>query len=226
MKKIVALCLVVSVLLFCMVGCGNKDQTDKQEAKTKTEQDAKADKKEAKKKVDKKEKDKEKEEADKNKEKSSVDSNSSAQQQSSSSGGDKNSVSNQSTPKAYTCTIKISCKNLVGNSKLKNQYRPYVPSGGVIVGNQKITIRSGDTVLSILLRIASSKGISVVNSGGGASNAYISSINNLPEGAAGGSSGWMYRVNGVFPKDACGVHKVKNGDVIEWAYTCNFGNDL
>ena len=55
---------------------------------------------------------------------------------------------------------------------------------------------------------------------------YIKGINNLYEFDCGEGSGWMYRVNGVFPNYGCSQYQVEDGDTIEWLYTCDLGVDL
>jgi hypothetical protein len=41
-------------------------------------------------------------------------------------------------------------------------------------------------------------------------------------------SGWMYRINTTFKNAGCNstAAKLKNGDIIEWHYTCRTGRDL
>ena len=36
----------------------------------------------------------------------------------------------------------------------------------------------------------------------------------------------MYRVNGVVPNYGCGQYTLKDGDRVEWLYTCNLGQDV
>ena len=36
----------------------------------------------------------------------------------------------------------------------------------------------------------------------------------------------MYEVNDWFPNYGCSRYEVKNGDVIEWQYTCDLGGDI
>ena len=43
---------------------------------------------------------------------------------------------------------------------------------------------------------------------------------------AGELSGWMYRVNGVFPNKGCSAYTLSDGDVVEWLYTCDLGKDI
>ena len=57
-------------------------------------------------------------------------------------------------------------------------------------------------------------------------SAYIEGINNIYEFDGGELSGWTYLVNGKVPGVGCSEYKVKNGDVIEWLYTCDMGRDL
>lgn len=57
-------------------------------------------------------------------------------------------------------------------------------------------------------------------------SAYIEGIHNLYEFDCGNLSGWMYKVNGWFPNYGCSRYMLKNGDVIEWVYTCDLGRDV
>lgn len=50
---------------------------------------------------------------------------------------------------------------------------------------------------------------------------YIASINGLAEKEHGGSSGWLYYVNGVKPNYGVSYCTLKSGDVVEWRYTVN-----
>ena len=56
--------------------------------------------------------------------------------------------------------------------------------------------------------------------------AYIEGINNIYEFSCGELSGWMYCVNGEYPNVGCSDYKIKDGDNIEWYYTCDLGEDL
>ena len=57
-------------------------------------------------------------------------------------------------------------------------------------------------------------------------NYYVEGINQLYEFDCGKKSGWMYSVNGVFPNYGASSYKPKDGDKIEWVYTCNLGDDV
>jgi hypothetical protein len=55
---------------------------------------------------------------------------------------------------------------------------------------------------------------------------YLEGISNLYEFDAGELSGWMYKVNGWFPNYGSSRYQLKQGDVIEWLYTCELGKDI
>ena len=55
---------------------------------------------------------------------------------------------------------------------------------------------------------------------------YVVGVNHLYEFACGELSGWTYLVNGERSGIGCDQHLLKDGDVIEWRYTCELGNDL
>ncbi|MDO4793093.1 MAG: S-layer homology domain-containing protein, partial [Filifactor alocis] len=55
---------------------------------------------------------------------------------------------------------------------------------------------------------------------------YVSSIEGLAEFDAGPQSGWMYKVNGVFPDFSSSLKILKDGDEVQWLYTRDLGNDL
>lgn len=55
---------------------------------------------------------------------------------------------------------------------------------------------------------------------------YIKGINYLYEFSCGPLSGWMYLVNGEFPDFGVNKYDLKDGDVIEFKYTCDLGRDI
>ena len=50
------------------------------------------------------------------------------------------------------------------------------------------------------------------------SKSYIVSIGGLSEKDCGGSSGWLYTVNGVKPMMSASKYVLKDGDTVEWYY--------
>ncbi len=47
---------------------------------------------------------------------------------------------------------------------------------------------------------------------------YVAAIGGLAEKEHGGTSGWMYSVNGKTPNTACSNYILKNGDTVVWYY--------
>lgn len=45
-------------------------------------------------------------------------------------------------------------------------------------------------------------------------------------GCSGKLSGWMDKVNGWHPNYGCSRYQLKDGDVVNWRLTCNFGRDV
>ena len=117
-------------------------------------------------------------------------------------------------------TMTIRCDTVVGKSE-----SDYIPSDGIILDFTEFEIEDGDTVYDILIEAARKYNIQVENNGS-AEMVYISGINYLYEFDFGDLSGWVYHVNGVTPSVSCGEYELSDGDVIEWLYTCNLGNDV
>ncbi|MFD1738602.1 DUF4430 domain-containing protein [Bacillus salitolerans] len=97
--------------------------------------------------------------------------------------------------------------------------------GETIFAKTTVPIDEGDTVLSVLMKIAKEKGIPVSVRGRNA-NAYIEAINNLFEFDHGPMSGWVFRVNNQVPTKSAGIYNVVNEDEIRWVYTENLGEDV
>ena len=124
-----------------------------------------------------------------------------------------------------TCTLTVRCDAAVG--KINSDKEGIVPSDGLIFPETKAEIKDGDSVFDILLREMQSHKIHMEFSKTPAyDNVYIEGIGNLYEFDCGELSGWMYRVNGEFPKYGCSDFKVSPGDKIEFLYTCNLGRDI
>lgn len=97
--------------------------------------------------------------------------------------------------------------------------------GHTVLSKQDVAWNEGDTVIDVLLRETKNRKIQMEYSGG-KKMAYVDGIDNLYEFDLGEGSGWMYSVNGVYPKESCGAYTLKKGDSIAWRYTKNLGEDL
>ena len=90
-----------------------------------------------------------------------------------------------------------------------------------------VTFYEGESVFNVLQRTCKQQKIHMEFSNTPIYNsAYIEGIHNLYEFDVGNLSGWMYKVNGWFPNYGCSRYQLKDGDVIEWVYTCDLGYDV
>ena len=128
----------------------------------------------------------------------------------------------------YTCTLSISCATILDNMDLcKEEKRELVPEDGWILKPMTVTFYEGESVFNVLQRTCKQQKIHMefVNTPAYHS-AYIEGIHNLYEFDVGNLSGWMYKVNDWFPNYGCSRYQLKDGDVIEWVYTCDLGYDV
>ena len=118
---------------------------------------------------------------------------------SSSNGGNASSGDQGSSqqPSYVTVTVSVT-SSAVGNP---------VSSGGTFTFNE------GATVYDALCALGLS-----VNAHGSSYGTYVSAIGGLAEKQHGGTSGWMYSVNGTTPMTACSNYVLSNGDNVVWYY--------
>lgn len=151
-------------------------------------------------------KDDEKKSSKDTKAKSSTDTASAKKKESSKKKTDKNSDT-------INVSISIDCLTLYQKDpSLANK----VSSSGTILGKKTMTIKKSETVLDVLKKT----GISFSGTN------YITSINGLSEKDGGKLSGWMYMVDGEVPMQSCDEQTLKDGQYIQWRYTCNNGSDI
>ncbi len=129
---------------------------------------------------------------------------------------------------AYTCTISIRCTTLLQNMELLDRDKTeLVPEDGWILQPLAATFYEGESVFPVLRRVCRQQKIHMEFADTPIYNsAYIEGIHNLYEFDAGPLSGWMYQVNGWFPNYGCSRYALKDGDVIDWVYTCDLGHDV
>ena len=130
--------------------------------------------------------------------------------------------------KSYTCTFSIECSTILNNLKdLDPDKRELVPSNGVILAPTKVTFYDGESVFDVLQRVCKEKGIHLESSWTPIYNsAYIEGIHNLYEFDCGELSGWTYCVDGWYPNYGCSRYQLKDGEKVEWRYTCDLGKDV
>ena len=100
-------------------------------------------------------------------------------------------------PSYVTVTVSVT-SSAVGNP---------VSSGGTFTFNE------GATVYDALCALGLS-----VNAHGSSYGTYVSAIGGLAEKQHGGTSGWMYSVNGTTPMTACSNYVLSDGDNVVWYY--------
>lgn len=85
--------------------------------------------------------------------------------------------------------------------------------GNPVSSSGTFTFNEGATVYDALCALGLS-----VNAHGSSYGTYVAAIGGLAEKEHGGTSGWMYSVNGVTPNTACSNYVLKNGDNVVWYY--------
>ena len=118
---------------------------------------------------------------------------------SSSNGGNASSGGQSGSQESNYVTVTVS----VTSSAVDNP----VSSGGTFTFNE------GATVYDALCALGLS-----VNARGSSYGTYVSAIGGLAEKQYGGTSGWMYSVNGTTPMTACSNYVLSNGDNVVWYY--------
>lgn len=118
---------------------------------------------------------------------------------SSSNGGSASSGGQGGSQESNYVTVTVSVtSSAVGNP---------VSSGGTFTFNE------GATVYDALCALGLS-----VNAHGSSYGTYVSAIGGLAEKQHGGTSGWMYSVNGTTPMTTCSNYVLSNGDNVVWYY--------
>ncbi len=130
--------------------------------------------------------------------------------------------------KTYTCIFSIECSTILNNIKnLDPDKRELVPSNGMILSPTTVTFYEGESVFDVLQRVCRENGIHLESSWTPIYNsAYVEGIHNLYEFDCGELSGWMYRVDSWYPNYGCSRYQLKNGERVEWRYTCDLGKDV
>ncbi|RUS47125.1 DUF4430 domain-containing protein [Cohnella sp. AR92] len=130
--------------------------------------------------------------------------------------------------KVLTATLSVTCKTILDNLDYFNEDKLEVlPDDGVIFASQKVSFYEGESVFDVLQREMKKHKIHMEFSMTPIYNSnYIEGINNIYEFDCGELSGWMYKVNGWFPNYGSSRYPLKDGDVIEWVYTCDLGRDV
>lgn len=85
--------------------------------------------------------------------------------------------------------------------------------GNPVSSGGSFTFNKGATAYDALCALGLS-----VDARGSSFGTYVAAIGGLAEKEHGGTSGWMYSVNGVAPNTACSNYVLSNGDSVVWYY--------
>lgn len=130
-------------------------------------------------------------------------------------------------PIAPMCTISIRCDTALSSPYLPEENRALLPENGVIMTEREVVFSAGESAFDVLLRETRKDKIHFEHvSTPMYDSVYIEGIANLYELDCGELSGWMYRVNGVFPSFGISKYTLSDGDRIELLYTCDLGADI
>ena len=142
---------------------------------------------------------------------------------------DKNKSSGDNNKKkAKYCYFSVTCHTLTAiKDELPESLQKLVPDSGVIVRKTKVKLKGGESAFDITKKVLREKGVHISFQGTTQyGTAYVEAINNIYEKDVNSRSGWIYKVNGKAPGIGCSAYKIGKNDVIEWAYTCDLGEDL
>lgn len=100
-------------------------------------------------------------------------------------------------------------------------------NGGYVLNNTTVEIDGSTSVWDITKSVLDKNSISYKHAYSSKyGSVYISEIDGDGEFDHGEGSGWMYSVNGSYPKVGSSSYKLSNGDVVRWRYTTNYGVDI
>ena len=134
----------------------------------------------------------------------------------------------ENTGRACYCTLSIDCKTVLDSiGQLSESKKTVVPSDGVILSSQNVLFYQGESVFDILLRETKKNKIQMEYKATPIyGSSYIEGIGNLYELDCGSLSGWMYEVDGWYPNYGCSRYLLKDGNIVNWRYTCDLGRDV
>lgn len=137
-----------------------------------------------------------------------------------------NFVFSAGNPQALQITISDTSQSSGGATQPDEEkitFKVAGKNGRTILPKTTVTLEEDDTAYSVLVRMIGRDQVTVVGSG---SSFYVSGIKGTNAGDDGHSSGWMYSINGDYPKVGAASITLTDGDVVAWRYTTNLGEDI
>ena len=104
---------------------------------------------------------------------------------------------------------------------LPETLKPLIPKDGYFLPKVQVKCVEGDSVMALLRKICANQRITLSITGGN----YVESIGGLAEKMYSNNlGGWMYKVNGILAPVGASEYSIKEGDFIQWQYTCEYGD--
>ncbi len=125
--------------------------------------------------------------------------------------------------KKLSCKLNIRCEVLMGNTS-NPQKTAIIPSDGIIFSG-KINFAEGENAFDILSTAIKQNKLHF-DYDSTIYGAYIKAIGNIYNGDFGEQSCWLYTVGGKGQNVGCSGYEAKDGDVIEFVYSLDFGKDV
>ena len=137
------------------------------------------------------------------------------------------SKSPDTTDKADNISIKfvIDSSTAYNNEAIDPDLKSKLPNDGLIYSSEKLTVSEGCSVGSALALVCKVHSIAL-NSENGSYGLFVKGICGIENGAFGDASYWLLRVNGKFPEVGADSVILNDGDLVEWIYTVDGGEDI
>ena len=120
------------------------------------------------------------------------------------------------------CIVSINCSDILENTKINPEKADLVAEDGIILKDTLIKFETGKNAFDMLYEIVKQEKIHIDFAKNSVYNStYLNGIANIYEGDFGAMSGWYYLVNGEMPSVSSSEYEVKDGDKIEWIYSCD-----
>ncbi len=123
-------------------------------------------------------------------------------------------------PEVETVKVTVNCRHAAEYQSAHPEKEIFIPQNidGIICTGE-INLEQGDTALSVLTKELETSGVSIRESRG-----YVSGIGGLYEKACGGTSGWMFSINGEIPFASADKIAVNPGDEVVFYYVVTYGD--
>lgn len=124
-------------------------------------------------------------------------------------------------PDTINVTFSVDCKNAIDYGILNvGTFSEILSPDGIILPETTIEAGQGTSVVKALKSVLKENNITYKITSSG----YVKTINGLSEFDCGNTSGWLYLVNGELPSVSAKSYILKDGDKVEFRYTCVKGD--